>query len=186
MLLPSKTLVRLALVTAFLLLPWVAMQFSREMVWSLADFVIAGVLLFGTGLAYELVARKRGNGAYRVAAGVALAVALLLVWVNLAVGLLGSEDNPANLLYGGVLVVGLSGACVARFRPLGMVRALLATALAQALVPVIALLIWQPQLTWGVVKGFGANAFFVVLWVGAALLFRRASASGSNGNSGLA
>ncbi len=51
--------------------------------------------------------------AYRFAVGVALAAAFLLVWMNLAVGLIGSEDNPANLMYFGVLAVGFIGAIIA-------------------------------------------------------------------------
>jgi len=176
----SKRILRLSLITASLLLvPLVAMQFTQEVKWTLSDFVFAGVLLFGTGLAYELIARPESPTAYRVASGVALATALFLVWSNLAVGIIGSEDNPANLLYGGVLVVGVVGAILARLRPQRMVRAMLATALAQFLVPVVALLIWQPALTWGVAGVLGANVFFVVLWVVSALLFRRASTTGS-------
>ena len=133
-----------ALVTAcILLLPLVAMQFTDEVVWDLADFVVAGVLLFGAGLTYELVARrarKAGNTAYRAAVGVAVATALILVWMNLAVGIIGNEENPANLMYGGVLAVGIIGALIARFQPQGMARALFATALAQMLVAVIALI----------------------------------------------
>jgi hypothetical protein len=44
-------------------------------------------------------------------------------------------------------MVGIGGAAIARFRPEGMARALFATALAQALVPVIALMFWNPQVT---------------------------------------
>ena len=118
-----------------------------------------------------------GNSAYRAAVGLALAAALILVWMNLAVGLIGSEDNSANLMYGGVLAVGIIGAIIARFRPHGMARTLFATALAQALVPVIALIVGKPQLTsveifLGVL---GVNAFFFMLFVGSALLFRRAA-----------
>jgi hypothetical protein len=83
-------------------------------------------------------------------------------------------------MYFGVPIVGIIGAAVARFRPHGMARALFATALAQALVPVIALVIWNPQVTsWapGVLRVFGLNAFFVALFVASALLFRRASAN---------
>ena len=118
--------------------------------------------------------------AYRIAVGMALAAAFLLVWINLAVGVIGSEDNPANLLYGGVLAVGLIGVLIARFRPHGMARALFATAIAQALVPVIALIIWKPQVTsveafLGVFGVFSVNGFFVMLFVGSALLFRYAA-----------
>ncbi len=58
---------------------------------------------------------------------------------NGAVGIIGSEDNDANMLYFGVLAVGVVGALMARFRPIGMMLALIATALAQMLVAVIAL-----------------------------------------------
>jgi hypothetical protein len=81
------------------------------------------------------------RNAYRSIVGVALAAAFLLVWVNLAVGIIGTEDYLANVMYVGVLAVGIIGAIIARFRPHGMARALFATALAQALVAVIATLI---------------------------------------------
>jgi hypothetical protein len=170
-----------AVVALILMVPLVAMQFTDEVIWTLFDFVFMGALLFGTGLAYELVARKAGTIAYRVAVGLALAAAFLLVWINGAVGIIGSEDNPANLLYGGVLAIGFIGAIVARFHPHGMARALFATALAQALVPVIAFIIWKPSFAEapGILGVFVLNAFFVMLFVGSALLFRRASAAGS-------
>ena len=123
-----------------LLLPLFAMQFTDQVVWDVADFAIFGALLVGVGVTFELAARKTGNSAYRSAVGVALAAVFILVWVNGAVGIIGSEDNDANLMYYGVLAVGLIGAFVARFQPRGMARALFATALAQALVAVIALI----------------------------------------------
>jgi hypothetical protein len=112
------------------------MQFTDEVVWGPTDFVVAGVLLFGTGITYELLARKAGNIAYRAAVGAAVATALLLVWMNLAVGIIGHEEDPANLMYVGVLAVGIVGALIARFQPEGMARALVAMALVQALVAV--------------------------------------------------
>lgn len=88
--------VRVVLAAAFILLvPLLAMQFTDEVVWSLSDFVVAGGLLVGTGLMYELAARKGDSIAHRAAVGVALAAALLLVWVHLAVGIIGMLDNPA-------------------------------------------------------------------------------------------
>ena len=61
-----------------------------------------------------------------------------------------------------------------------MIRRLLATALAQALVPVIALIIWQPTITLGVLAVFALNGIFVMLFAGSAFLFRRAIAARSN------
>ena len=171
-----RSVVGVALATAFiLLLPLLAAP-----AWTLADFVFAGALIFGTGLTYVLVARKAGNIAYRAAVGVALAAAFILVWLTGAVGIIGSEDNNANSMYIGVLAVGIIGAIVARFRPHGMARALFATALAQALVAVIALIItlgspWSPP---GVLGTLILNGFFVGLFVGSAWLFREAARGG--------
>ena len=172
-----RNIIRIALATAFiLLLPLLAMQISDEVVWDLADFGVAGALLFGAGLAYELVARKMGSIAYRVAVGIALAAAFLLVWVNLAVGLIGSEDELPNLMYIGVLAIGIIGAVIARFRPHGMARALFATALAQTSVAVIALIAGMHQYPGSSVSEIvRVNGFFVALFLGSAWLFRKAA-----------
>lgn len=120
-----------------------------------------------------------GSTTYRSAIGVALATAFILVWVNGAVGIIGNEANPANLMYFGVLAIGIVGAVIARFQPQGMARALFATALAQALVPVIALIIGQPLVSsWGGAGVWGVfllNAFFAMLFAGSALMFRKAA-----------
>jgi hypothetical protein len=167
----NKNIIRIALVTAcVLLLPLLA-----GAPWTLSDFVAAGVLLFGTGLAYELISRNGSAIEYRAAVGIACATALLLVWMNLAVGLIGSEDNPANVMYGGVLAVGFLGAITARFQPRGMARTMVATAIAQSLVPMIAMTIWRPPIDSGLVQVLGVNAFFIVLWVASAILFRQAA-----------
>jgi hypothetical protein len=158
---------------ALVALPWVAMQFSEEWKWSPFDFVAAGVLLFGTGLLIELAMRKASALPHRAAFGIALVASLLLVWVNLAVGIIGDDDNPANLMYLGVLAVGFVGAVLARFQPRGMSHALLATALAQALVAAIALAFGLGEVRANVF----VNGFFVVLWVSAALLFQRSGAN---------
>ena len=188
----TKSIARVALATGLLLLiPLTAKLTLADMAWSPGDFVAAGILLFGAGLTFVLIARLGDNTAYRLAAGVAVAAGLLLVWANLAVGLVGSEDNPANLLYGGVLAVALIGAIVARFRPLGMSRAMFAAGLTYAVVTAIALFIWKPtgaaaEPQVGLVNVVGANAVFAAIWVVSGLLFRRASAMGPDSGRRLA
>ena len=158
-----------------LLLPLFAMQVTDQVVWDVADFAFFGALLVGAGVTYELAARMTGNTAYRAAVGVALAAAFILVWVNLAVGVIGTERDDANLMYGGVLAVGIIGAIIARFQPDGMARALFATALAQALVAVIALLAGLGSPWSGPGEILILNGFFVALFVGSAWLFRKAA-----------
>jgi hypothetical protein len=163
-----KNIIRLALVVAALLMvPAIAMQFTDEVKWGPEDFVFAGTLLFGTGLAYELLRRRVAAQPYRLGVGLALLGSLFLVWVNAAVGIIGTEGNPANLMYAGVLAVGAVGAALSRFRPLGLARALMGMAAAQAVVAAIVL-----------VRGLDGrvvlDAFFCGVWVAASLLCRRA------------
>jgi hypothetical protein len=165
------------LATALILLvPLLAMLFTDEVAWGVFDFVVAGVLLGGTGLIHQLAARKAGNTAYRAAVGVALAAAFMLLWLMGAVGIIGVEGDPADLMYFGVLAVGIIGAVIARFRPEGMARALLAMALVQALVAVIALIAGKHEAPISSVSEIvGLNGFFVALFIGSAWLFRHAA-----------
>ena len=171
-----RSAIRVLLVTAFiLLLPLVAMHFTDEVVWGVADFAVAGALLFGTGFTYALIARKVDRVVYRFAIGVALATALLLVWLNLAVGVIGTEDDPANLMYVGVLAVGIVGSVAARLEPHRMALALLATALAQSLVAVVAVAARLGSPSSGPGEILILNGLFVALFVGSAWLFERAA-----------
>lgn len=162
------------IVALVLMVPAIAMRLTNEVDWSFFDFVFMGVLLFGAGLVYELVGRKMNNKIYRAAVGLTVVTSVLLVWVNGAVGIIG--DGPINSLYFGVFATGLLGVLFARFRPQGMSHALFAMALVQALVPVIALMTWGSQISWtpSILGVFVLNAFFVLLFAGAGLLFRYA------------
>jgi len=77
-------------VALLLLIPLIAMQFTDEVNWSLFDFIVAGVLLLGTGLLCEFVIRKVNKIKYRIAICAALLAALFLIWVELAVGIFGT------------------------------------------------------------------------------------------------
>jgi hypothetical protein len=159
-----------------LLLPFVAMHFTNEVSWDETDFLVMGAMLFGACGAWELAARMTGNSAYRAAVGVAVVAAFLLIWNNLAVGIIGSEDNPANLMYFGVLAIGLIGAIFARFRPRGMVRALVAMVFAQTLVGAIALIagLGNTGENWPRVIVV-LTGFFATLWLISAWLFWKAT-----------
>ena len=70
------------------LLPLLAMQFSDEVDWGAGDFLVFGAMLLAACGGYELVARATPRRGYRVAAGIALLTVFLLVWAQLAVGLI--------------------------------------------------------------------------------------------------
>jgi hypothetical protein len=160
---------------ALLLVPLVAMQFTEEVRWDWFDFLFAGVLIGGVGLCFEFLARRSSHWGYRAGAGVALAAAFLLIWVNAAVGIIGSEGNPQNLMFGGVLALGLLGAFVVRFRPLGMARTMVVTALAQLTAGTIAIVarmgVTDGPWPWHILVLTG---FFAGMWLVSAWLFRKA------------
>jgi hypothetical protein len=82
----NKVLIWVALATGFVLLvPLLAMRLTDEVAWTLLDFVTAGALVFGAGLVFVLASRTMPK--YRAITGIALAVALIYVWVELAVGI---------------------------------------------------------------------------------------------------
>lgn len=82
-----KPLFGVALLTGvLLLLPVVAMRFTKEVSWGLGDFVVAAVLLLAAGSALVLAPRLR-NRVHRIGVVCLVTCALLIVWAELAVGL---------------------------------------------------------------------------------------------------
>jgi hypothetical protein len=159
-----------------LMIPLIAMQFTDEVSWSPADFIIMGALLFGTGFTYKMITRNTGKIAYRISVAFALSTGFLLIWVNLAVGIIGSENNPINLFYFGVIAVGIIGALISLFQSEKLVYVMLSMAATQALITVIALtgdLQNSPHSS--VAEIVGINAFFIFLFIVSALLFRYAA-----------
>ena len=154
-----------------LLLPAIAMQLGAPgVLWTAADFLVMGVLLAMLCGVYEIGARMSGNGLYRAGFGVTALTGLLTVWVNLAVGMLGSENDMINLMFAGVLFIAAAGALVARLQPRGMARAMAAAAIAQLAAAGIGLSLAE----------FGPReivftALFALPWLASAALFRAAA-----------
>jgi len=174
-----------------LLIPLVAMQFSAEVEWTAFDFTIAALALYGALAVYERVSGLSGNTRYRTAVGVAVATLLVLLWINGAVGIIG--DGDINLLYFFVFAVGVLGALIARFQPLGLARTLVAMAVTQMAIPAIALVIWKTgsaeivqemfanpnsphgPFSPGIAPVFVLNGVFALLFIASAGLFREAA-----------
>ena len=84
---------RIALATGLLLLiPLTAMQFTDEVDWDTADFIVMGFLLFVTSSMFVLVARKLPTK-YWLVTGVICAAAFLYLWAELAVGIFTHWGN---------------------------------------------------------------------------------------------
>ena len=119
---------------------------------------------------------QTGNTSYKAAVALAVATVLILSWVIGAVGVLGAAGDAADLMYIGVLAVGITGAIIVRFQPMGMARAMIVMALAQALVTVIALIIGKQDAPYmSVFEIVSLNSFFGSLFLGSARLFQKAA-----------
>ena len=95
----SRPAVRVGLATALILLvPLVAMTFTDEVNWGPGDFVLAGILLGGSGLLlHGLATRRAGSIAYR-------AVAAVIGVAAIAFG--EADDAPGLVLFGLLVIVG--------------------------------------------------------------------------------
>jgi hypothetical protein len=89
-----------AATAAILTLPLLAMQFNwvkpdpsnpndRGVDWSLGDFVVMGILIFGAASLFVAIARIT-PAKYRLLIAIAVLVAFLLIWAHLAVGIVDS------------------------------------------------------------------------------------------------
>lgn len=87
----NKRFIGILLTIAVLLcIPLIAMQFTNEVVWTLSDFIIAGILLLGTGIVIEVVARNVKDKRTRIGMIIGTLIVLFLVWAEMAVGIFGS------------------------------------------------------------------------------------------------
>jgi len=87
----NRRFIGILLVIAVLLcIPLIAMQITNEVTWTLSDFIIAGILLFGTGILIELVVRNVKSKKARIRMIVGTLVVLFLIWAELAVGVFGT------------------------------------------------------------------------------------------------
>jgi hypothetical protein len=87
----NKRLIIILLISlALLLIPLIAMKFTDEVNWTIADFIIAGSLFVGTGLISEIVMRKVKNINNKVGLILAILIIVFLIWIELAVGVFGT------------------------------------------------------------------------------------------------
>lgn len=143
--------------------------------WTFSDFAFAWVVIAAATLVYKLLATSpTATLAYRLGAGLAVLAGFFIFWFTAAVQIIG-EENPANVFYLGVILIGLTGVGLSRFRSTGLAKAAFATAAATFLVPVIAVFAWPSDFSPGVAKVFLLNGVFVLMFTGAGLLFRHAA-----------
>jgi hypothetical protein len=169
----SKIIRALVISSLLLVVPFVASLFVDGMNWSRFDYVFAWLMFSFISLAFTFVLSSTANMSYKLAVGAAVVGAFTLVWIDGAVGIIGESES--NVMYLGVIALLILGAAISRLRATGMSITLFAAALAQALVPVIALVLGEKDFAPGVLTVFILNAGWVVLFAFAGLLFRSAA-----------
>ncbi|HMP98771.1 MAG TPA: hypothetical protein PKC24_03250 [Cyclobacteriaceae bacterium] len=169
-----KSLSGVALATVILLLvPLFAMQFTTEVNWSAGDFIIMGLLLFGTGTAMVVLTQLSKNIVYRIAMILAVGSTFLMIWANLAVGLIGAGPHAGNLMYMGVILVFIAGLYLSHFKARGLELAMYATVLSLVLLTAIAILANMQNYPGSSVQEIIAvNGFFIMPYLTSGLLFR--------------
>jgi hypothetical protein len=156
--------------------PFIAMQMHADGVnWSHGDFIVMGMMLAIVGGLIEFAVRASSNWSYRGGAALAVLGGFLVTWANLAVGIVGSENNPANQFFFAALLIGIAGSIIARGRSRGMAWAMFATAIAIAIAFLVAEAgIRDEPMVRPLIEGAGTS-IFVLMFAASALLFRRAA-----------
>ena len=155
------------------LVPLAAKLFVADMLWTPFDFIVWGVMLLVAAGLCEIGLRLSGRLAYRAAMVVAVGTSFLIVWSNLAVGIIGDEDNPLNQMFFAVIFIPLVGAFLARFRAKGMAMVMAATAAAQLATAFVALA--HEQFVF-IIVGVSALGWLLSAW-----LFREAAREATRG-----
>ncbi len=156
-----------------LMVPIVASRVVEGWSWSAGSFVLVYVLFFATGMAYAAIARKMNAWAYKAGVGLALVAGFALAWSNMVY--VADSENPANLVYYSVLVVGIIGALLARLEARRLARTLFAMAATLALIALLLPSGAPPYLARNMAIGHGV---FVALLIASGLMFRHPRLAG--------
>ncbi len=159
---------------ALILTPLVAMQFTTEVDWDETDFIFAIVIFGIVGGLIELAVRLSSNWYFRFGSMFAVLAGFMVVWSNLAVGMIGNEDNPVNMWFGIVLLIAIAGSIVSRFRSGILPRAMFAAGSVQAMIGTFAGILGS-DMRGGIFTIVLATAWFI-----SSLLFWCAQQNNSN------
>ncbi|GAB4147062.1 MAG: hypothetical protein OHK0017_08330 [Patescibacteria group bacterium] len=170
----TKIIRSLLLTSDFLLLPLVGMQISTDIMWTTFDFIFAGSIIFIALLSFEFLISKISNIEFKLASGLTVASTTFLLWTNLAVGLIGNENEAANYMYLVVIAVIIAGTAISKFKPRNMAYTLFVAALIQASITLIALFMQMYNyLESSLTEILSVNGFFIGLFMLSGLLFLR-------------
>ncbi len=86
----KRLLIILGIVSGILLIPLVSMVFTKEVDWSIGDFLIGFLLLSAFAFTIDFVIRKLRKSKYRIPIVIGIFALLILTWAELAVGIFGT------------------------------------------------------------------------------------------------
>jgi len=173
----TKTFVRPLLITlGILVLPAIGELTVESWDWGPSGFLLMGTLLFVTFLMIELISKHSPNMFYKAAVALTTLTTLGIIYVNLAVGIIG-DGNNTSACYFLVVPVGFIGLAVSRLKAKGLSITAFCMAAVVLMVPTIALLLNDPYILEapGPLKVFILSTCIAASYVIAGVLFRNAS-----------
>lgn len=161
-------------------IPVVAQIVKAEgFLWTIGDFVTAGVAILIAATVIDLGIRKADTMPYAIASAIAVGICFLTFWANGAVGIVGNENNDANAAFYGVILFAILASAFAialrRGAPGAMARAMVACAIAQVVAGIIVALLGYFTLIF--------TGFMTGMWLLSAVLYRRAGVEAVVSNS---
>lgn len=166
---------------AILLIPLLAMLFGTGVNWGILDFVVVGILLFGSGLTTVLLTSAYSLWQQKLAVITAVGTTLFMIWANLSVGLIGAGPHFGNLMYIGTVAIVVFGIIRFQYALRGLEYSMYTASLSLVLIAVIALAAGLQQLPGSSVSAIiGVNAFFAAPFAVAGLLFRTSEVAPGN------
>ncbi|MFN3451684.1 MAG: hypothetical protein ACK4ZE_05955 [Sphingorhabdus sp.] len=141
------------------------MQFTTEVNWDETDFVVAAIIFGMVGGLIEFAVRLSSNWYFRVGSMFAVLAGFMVIWSNLAVGMIGNEDNPVNLWFGLVLLIAIGGSIASRLRGSILPQAMFAAGLVQMYIGIFAGIFGND------VRGGRYTIALSIIWLISGLLF---------------
>ena len=74
-------------ISILLIIPLIAMQFTKDVNWSLFDFSVIGTLLISTSLIFNLILKRVKNTNHRILFYSIVVFLFFIIWGELSVGI---------------------------------------------------------------------------------------------------
>lgn len=158
---------------ALLLVPFFAMRFTSEVDWTLGDFIFAALMLAALCALVELAVRRSSKAIYRWAMALAALGGFAVIWVNLAVGIVASEDNDYNMVFLAIILATIAASAAVRIRAGAMAKILPVTGIALLVALAIGQMLGSDELHDTRIAEWVGVTVFAGMFALSALLFHR-------------